>query len=257
MSVTRHFLKSGNLLNRITDRDVHAPNFRLFGEVTGIFDNNGRTTYEVRFNDYRNFPQRLPRSVMKLETLNQPTTSAPVVTPVDTVLPSSNYGYLVDGEGDSDTSTDDNEESEPEDLDPNWRVADVSIDFRLANGGMSNRATHAILVDLPGYQEASAACYFLHFLPCTRLQQVVIPATNAHARSHRSWVDITWPEYLTFIMLNINMMIIKCQTLESYWEEGTPESFDLPRVNFGRYMSLKRYREIKKWHVFTSPSYVK
>lgn len=52
VSVTPRYLKRNYFLTHVRDRDIHAPNFRFFGEVTDVLDNNEAVQYEVRFDGY-------------------------------------------------------------------------------------------------------------------------------------------------------------------------------------------------------------
>ena len=56
-------------------------------------------------------------------------------------------------------------------------------------------------------------------------------------------------------MLYIMMMtLMSDQQVDTYWEIGNIDSFWLSRVNYGQFVQLKRFKEIKKWHVFIRPS---
>lgn len=92
---------------------------------------------------------------------------------------------------------------------------------------------------------SSPARYFLHFLPCDHLKNIVIPAINNYAATHvSSWITLHWTEYLTWIMLWINMTVIACRDMSIYWEKSScPYSLN---VDFGDYMEMNRFKAILK-----------
>lgn len=64
--------------------------------------------------------------------------SAPTATPTTIMSPTLNFGQLDDEEGDYTASSDENDESDTEDLDPNWKVGGITIDSRYISG-LSNK----------------------------------------------------------------------------------------------------------------------
>lgn len=77
------------------------------------------------------------------------------------------------------------------------------------------------MLHLPGKEFASAAQYFLRFLPTAYISEVVIPAINEHAQSvDRSFVPVTYDEYLYWIALFVMMTVIRVDDLEAYFHLG-------------------------------------
>lgn len=110
----------------------------------------------------------------------------------------------VDDKGDPDLLDDAIQDPLPEDedseevvLDENWEEGDATIDERAANPRTAFRGVN-LQINLNGFTCASPAKYFLHFLPCDHIQQVVLPALNYHASNNESnWIALDWAKYLT------------------------------------------------------------
>ncbi|GAA5806093.1 hypothetical protein HPULCUR_011621 [Helicostylum pulchrum] len=100
-------------------------------------------------------------------------------------------------------------------VDENWQQGDALIFERASNPFSSYRLVNPI-IDMEGAAFSSAK-YFIHFLPCNHLKSVVIPVISNYATTHvPSWIDLYWPEYLTWVILWITMTVINCRDINVY-----------------------------------------
>lgn len=138
--------------------------------------------------------------------------------------------------------------------DDDWKEGPIEVDARLtaANSSYSGKAKF----NLPHYETASPADYFLFFLPIEFIQRVVLTNINTHGMSVvDDWVNITYLEYLTWITLFMNMTIMLHVDKRAYWHKGS--SHILPTINFNKYMDIKRFKLITKYHIFELPDATK
>jgi Transposase IS4 len=133
-------------------------------------------------------------------------------------------------------------------LDLLWEDADQTADVRRTQPGSAFQGHCRLHLAT----SSSMALYFLRFLPLEHIQHVVIPAINLHAMATLArWEILTYPEYLLWITLFVIMTTNIIPDKGAYWQKS---SFPFgPRIDFGRYISLERFEQLIRMHVFTVP----
>lgn len=130
-----------------------------------------------------------------------------------------------------------------------WTDSSVTIDSRRVHRSYTNLP----IVNLSDIANASPRQFFEHFLLVEYFMSTVIPATNKRAReSERLWQDLTWMELMRFIGVLTVMIYVKCADINNYWAV-TQEPYSVA-LEFGQYMSHRRFRNIVKFLTLTDES---
>ncbi|RHZ60931.1 hypothetical protein Glove_350g96 [Diversispora epigaea] len=123
-----------------------------------------------------------------------------------------------------------------------WTNADVTIDSRRVGRSYSG----VPIVHISDIEHASPRQFFERFLPVEYIMSTVISSTNEHARaSERLWKDLTWMEFMRFIGILTIMTYVQCSDICDYW--STVQDTGGVALEFGQYMSHRRFRDIVKY----------
>lgn len=253
VSVTPRFLQNTCFFDSVVGVDRNAPRVRFYGKVIDLFTVNNINKCKVIFDLLPDVPLELNLSGVKY---HGPRQQRQQQQQTQQQQQSSGGQPQDDATEDPDLLNDAIQESsadvdEEEILDLNWVDTTITVDSRLADSSTSFRRINPVL-HMDGADNASPARYFLHFLPCEHIQNVVIPAINEHASKHIStWINLTWIEYLTWIMMMVYMTFIDCMDKRTYWHMGIAPN--LLTLNFNDFMPMKRFEDIATWHVFVVP----
>ncbi|KAG2204322.1 hypothetical protein INT47_009364 [Mucor saturninus] len=223
--------------------DFNAPGLRFYGTVISTNPGaNDKVICEVRLDECPDHTFTLFGSSLKYEGPRV------VLTVVTTTA-------AVEEEEEEEEDYQVSEEEEEEDIRPinqdDWIMGDVTMDTRLTSGKdyHSNKATF----NLSNKLTASPVDYFIYFLPVEFISDVVIHNINQYALSIiKTWISVTFVEYITWIALSMNMNVMHHVDKRVYWHMGS--SHLMPNSNFTENMEYDRFFAILRVHVFEVPS---
>ncbi|KAG2190743.1 hypothetical protein INT47_012160 [Mucor saturninus] len=257
VSATMRYLRLAAFASATLPVDINAPGIRFEGNVTGMYKDGPIDYCNVTFDVLPDVSITLQVTCLRYRDTApcrrrqvQQQQQQPIVTDESPDLLDDAIQTISPMERDN--------ESNDETVDFNWAQSqhweqcNISIDQRLARPDTSYQYINPSLLALSGAGETPAQ-FFLHFLPCDQIQSVVIPAINYHARQlNASWIDLDWPEYLTWIMLLVIMTVVNCHDKRMYWRKSN-SPFHI-NVDFTDFMEMSRFNDISKIHMFVVPN---